>query len=196
MSRGTPILRLLQTRVSIPARMLGEPGPSLDQIHEAVRAAVTAPDHASLRPWHFVVVQGSTRAKLAELFGDALRRRNPDASSEEIKYESQKALRAPTIVVVYVKIDRDNPKVPIFEQIASGGAAAENVLLAFDAMGFGSIILTGANARDPNVKRALGLSQEDEIIGLIYVGTPPEKKPRKRRLTGDDFEGHLTIWAG
>jgi nitroreductase len=196
MSQGSPLLRLLQDRVSIPARLLSEPGPSLDQICEAVRAAVTAPDHASLKPWHFVVVSGATRTKLAELFCNALRRRNPDASSEEIEYESKKAYRAPTIVVVYIKIDRDNPKVPIIEQIASGGAAAENLLLAFDAMGFGSIILTGANARDLNVKRALGLSQEDEIIGLIYAGTPPEKKPKKRRLTGDDFEGHLTIWTG
>ena len=113
------ILDTLHNRVSVPARSLCEPGPTVDQIRSAVQAAVSAPDHGNLRPWHFIIVSGEARAKLAELFGEAFRRRTPDATAEEVRIEAQKAFRSPCIVVVYVDINNDNPKVPSAEQIVS-----------------------------------------------------------------------------
>ena len=53
----------------------------------------------------------------------------------------------------------------------SAGAAAHNILLASNAMGFGSIWLTGDNAFDPYVCNALELADNEKIIGFIYIGT-------------------------
>lgn len=196
MADNSPMLRLLQDRVSVPARMLTEPGPTIEETREAIRAAVSVPDHGNLRPWHFVVVRGDWRAQLGDLFGAALKRRNPDATKAEISNERQKAYRAPMVVIVFVKTVLDNPKVPVTEQITSGGAAAQNILLAFEAMGYGSIILTGENSQDEGLKAAFGITDKDVIIGMIYVGSPPERKPSKRRPNGEDFEGHFQIWTG
>ena len=54
----------------------------------------------------------------------------------------------------------------------TAGAAAHNVLLAANALGFGSIWLTGANAYDEYVCAELGLDDSEKIIGFIYIGTP------------------------
>jgi nitroreductase len=46
------------------------------------------------------------------------------------------------------------------------------VLLAANALGFGSIWLTGANAYDEHVKSELGIDDSEHIVGFIYIGTP------------------------
>jgi len=46
------------------------------------------------------------------------------------------------------------------------------VLLAANALGFGSIWLTGANAYDEYVRAELGIEPAEYIIGFLYIGTP------------------------
>ena len=58
----------IRSRRSVPALQLREPGPSPEQIHSAIDAALSAPDHGLLRPWRFVLIRGEARARLAELF--------------------------------------------------------------------------------------------------------------------------------
>ena len=71
----------------------------------------------------------------------------------------------------------ESPKIPEIEQMLSAGAAAHNVLLASNALGFGSIWLTGANAYDPYACDELGLEENERIIGFIYIGTPTIEIP-------------------
>src|SRR5882762_3431616 len=54
------------------------------------------------------------------------------------------------------KVQRPS-KIPDIEQILSAGAAAQNILLATHAQGFGAMWKTGASAYDDFVKSALGL---------------------------------------
>jgi nitroreductase len=68
----------------------------------------------------------------------------------------------------------------------SAGAAAHNVLLAANALGFGSVWLTGDNAYDAYVCSELGLAENERIIGFIYIGTaaiefPPRPIPEVSR---------------
>ncbi len=53
----------LHGRISIAT--LGQPGPTSEQLDTMLRAAVRAPDHGVLRPWRFIVLQGSEREALA-----------------------------------------------------------------------------------------------------------------------------------
>ena len=46
------------------------------------------------------------------------------------------------------------------------------MLLAANALGFGSIWLTGANAYDDYVKQELGVTEDEHIVGFLYIGTP------------------------
>ena len=57
-----------------------------------------------------------------------------------------------------------------FAAIAAG-AAAQNIILASHALGFGAFWRTGAPAYDSEVKSALGLAEHDALIGFLYIGT-------------------------
>lgn len=184
---------LLKIRASTPWRELGEPGPGDGQIAEFLEAAMATPDHGAVRPWRFVVVRGAARQALGALFTEALLKRNPDADETTIEKDLDRMRRVPLLIVVAARIDRAHKKVPPAEQIACTGMAAQAILLAAQARGYGGIMLTGDHAYDPHVKAGLGLDATDEIVAFVYIGTAQrELKPRKR----PDSSEFTTEWKG
>ncbi len=177
-------LQLLQ-RHSTPAKELTEPAPDEAQLREIFRLAMHAPDHARLCPYRFLTIRGDARMALSEVFGSAVKRRDPQVSEAYLAKQKDKPLRSPIIVVVVVCL-QDNPKVPEIEQMLSAGAAAHGVMLASNAMGYGSIWLTGDNAYDNTVYEALGLEANEKIIGFINLGTEKRKFPRPPKPTVDE----------
>ncbi len=182
-------LRLLQ-RYSTPAKLLNDPAPNDEQLKKILETAMSAPDHGRLRPYRFIVVRGDARYKLSDIFGEAVARRDPDVDPIYIKKQRDKPLRSPMIVVVVARL-AENPKVPEIEQLHSAGAAAHGILLAANALGFGSIWLTGDNAYDPFVRAELGLADNERIVAFIYLGTPATELPPRELPAVDDF---LTYW--
>jgi nitroreductase len=158
----------LTTRIS-PAK-LGEPGPTPEQLDRLIAAAAAAPDHGRLRPWRFVLVEGSARDRFGDMLARSLHRREPSAPQAKLDAERQKALRAPAILVIAAAA-QENPKVPAIEQVVAVGAAAQNILVAAHAMGLGGFWRTGAPAYDPEIKQALGFGRDDTIVGFLYLGT-------------------------
>jgi nitroreductase len=165
-------------RVSTPANMLIEPAPNDEQLTQIFRAAMNAPDHKHLQPYRFITIRGEARQALSEVFINAVTIRKPDVDPDYLKKQGQKPLRSPLIVVLVAKL-QDDPKVPEIEQILCAGAVANNLMLANNALGFGSIWLTGDNTYDDNVCQPLGLASSEKIIGFIYLGTPKVKKPNR-----------------
>ena len=158
-------------RQSTPAQALGEPAPDEKQLRQILKTALSAPDHGRLHPYRFLSIRDEARNKLSEIFGAATQRREPDVDATYLRKQKEKPLRSPLIVVVIAQLI-DSPKIPEIEQMLSAGAAAHNVLLAANALGFGSIWLTGANAYDAYVRDELGLEDNERIVGFIYIGTP------------------------
>jgi nitroreductase len=177
----------LVTRVS--PRELGEPAPDDAVLQRIVAAALRAPDHGRLRPWRFIAIRGEGRQQLGEVFAESLKRRHPSIAPEEIGRERQKPQRAPLVLVVAAHIV-PSVKIPAVEQLLSAGAAAQNILLACHAFGFGAAWKTGEAAYDPGVKDALGLEATDEIAGFLYIGTP-KAVPAAPALDPADF---LKAW--
>ena len=98
------------------------------------------------------------------------------AGGERWTKERSKPLRAPLIVVVGARV-REHKKVPAVEQIVAAGAAAQNILVAAHALGFGGFWRTGNAAYDDGIKTALGLHAGDAIVGFLYLGTPAVPAP-------------------
>jgi nitroreductase len=186
-------LEAMMTRNSVPARLLVEPAPSEAELETILETAMRAPDHASLRPWRFLIIRGDARQKLGQVFADALCRRDPLADNLSREKELSRPMRSPLIVAVCAEVVEDNPKVPVVEQIVTVGAAAQNMMNAAHAMGYAAIMLTGKNARDPHVKQALGLQPKDEIVGFLYFGTPEGDIRPKRRPAAAEF---VREWTG
>ncbi|HQT76421.1 MAG: hypothetical protein B7Z80_16780 [Rhodospirillales bacterium 20-64-7] len=183
-------LELLLTRES--ALKLVSPGPSAAELDRIFASAVRAPDHGRLRPWHFVLIHEDQRGQFGDLMAASLRRRMPTASETELQRERDKAFRAPVIVAVAAKLRKDH-KIPEVEQIASAAAAAQTIMLAVPALGYGAVWKTGAPAYDPTVKAALGLAPDDAIIGFLYIGTRAGGPSPLPRPDAGDF---VTSWAG
>lgn len=185
------MLDLLENRTSIPAVQLSEPAPNQQQLERILRCGLNAPDHANMCPWRFITIQGDARTALGDVFAAAALKQNPDTPAEKIARMRQKPLRSPMIVVIVATITADHPKTPEIEQVLSAGAAATLIQLAATASGFGSIWLSGPNTYNEDVKAALGVSQDDQIIGFFYIGTPMKAAVAKPRPNLSD---HLSEW--
>jgi nitroreductase len=184
-------VQLLLERAS--AVKLQEPGPSQDEIDTMLRSALRAPDHGRLRPWHFIVISGEQRVRFGSLLAESLKAREPATTPEMLGREQQKALRAPLIVIAVARI-KPSEKIPDVEQVVSAGAAAEHIMLAAQALGYGAMWRTGAPAYDARIKQGLGLKPDDGILGIIYIGTPAPvavREPPRPQLA--DF---VTTWQG
>ena len=180
-------LRFLQSRNSAPK--LTGPGPAPAEMDEIFSAALRAPDHAWLRPWRFLVITGERRGALGQVLADALKARNPGADEAALAKAANAPLRAPTLVVVITRIS-EHPKVPAVEQRQSAACAAHAILLATEACGYAAIWRTGDSAFDPNVHRALGLADNEEVTGFLYLGTREGKAKPLPQLDAADFVGN------
>jgi nitroreductase len=154
------------------AKTLADPAPDEGALELLLECASRAPDHGRLRPWRFIVVRGAARERLGALMAEQLLRKQPSASGEALQRERQKALRAPLIIVV-AAVCNATARIPPVEQILAAGAAAQNMMLAATALGFGVMWKTGDAAYDETVKVALGLEARDAIVGFLYLGTAP-----------------------
>jgi len=144
---------------------------SRELIEKLLDAAVQAPNHYKVRPWRFVVLTGNGRNKLGDVMAASQRDRQPDLLPEAFDKTRSLPLRAPLVIAVGV----DKPseaKVIEIENVSAASAACQNILLAAQAEGLGAIWRTGEWARDPNVKKFLGLAEDQHVVGFIYVGYP------------------------
>lgn len=180
-------LSLIQSRQSIGH--LIAPAPTAEQLEQAIAAALTAPDHHRLHPWRFIIIEGEQREAFGELISKSLAE---DGETDQHQLDRVKLhpLRAPMILVCVMKY-QPHPKVPAYEQILSCGAAIQNLLLVLEAQGFSSMWRSGAAAESAYLKRALGCSANDEIAGLVYIGTSPKQIAPRQPLHVADF---LETW--
>ncbi len=152
------------------APRLTDPAPCGDVLQTLLQAGLRAPDHARLKPWRFLVVEGQGRVALGDVFAQAALADNPDLDAAALDKLRNNPLRAPLIVVVIARL-QEHPKVPEIEQLLSAGCAAHAILLAAHALGFAGIWRTGPMAFHPGVYRSLGLRSNEKIVGFLYIGT-------------------------
>lgn len=170
-------LDFLLNRRSRPAKMLGLPVPSHDDLTPILTAAARSPDHGKLEPWRFIVIEGAAMARLSELTkarGIALGKDNADI----VKGCSQFDLG--NLAVVVVEVQKESEKIPAVEQTYAAGAVCLALLNAALASGWGANWLSGWVSHDREFcVTGLGLARHEAIAGIIHIGTeraaPPER---------------------
>ena len=183
------LLSLLQQRNSAPR--LCEPGPDAEQVHELLQAALRAPDHAWLQPWRFTVVSGANRARLGEVFCEALLRADPQADEAAQAKARVAPLRAPLLIIVSCVV-QVHPKVSREEQLLSAGCAAHSILLAADAIGYAGVWRTGSYATDAHVSAALDQAASEEIVAFLYLGT---RDGKTKSLPQREVHNYVRHWG-
>jgi nitroreductase len=153
---------------------LTTPAPSPDELLDLLTTAATAPDHGQLRPWRVIAISGDARARLGEAAAEAA----PTTGLTERVVA--KHLRAPLMLGLVFQ-PRDHPTIPRWEQLAATSAMATTLLLLLDARGWGGIWFGGPYPDAPQVRKHLDISDSEQLLGYLYVGTPvPGEAPRPR----------------
>ena len=137
-----------------------------ETLEELFELARWAPNHHLTNPWRFRVLGPKTLARLKEVAGAE---------------GATKLDRAPTLVLVSCvgnEEDRDATAV-----------AAYIVLLAAHARGLATYWRTPAVVQTAEGRSALGIPDEEQILGLLHLGPPrqeqrvPERAPTSRVVT-------------
>jgi nitroreductase len=77
------------------------------------------------------------------------------------------------------------PKIPVFEKLAATACAVQNLLLGAEALTMASYWGTGGMALKPVMQQFLGLSVEDQVVGILYLGYTDEYPAGKRNTPLD-----------
>ncbi|OIQ87843.1 putative NAD(P)H nitroreductase YdjA [mine drainage metagenome] len=174
-------------RQSSPRRLLA-PGPDAAQQRALFEAAASAPDHGCLTPWRFIVVPPSRRAALGDAFAAALLERDAQAAAADLEAAAAKAAHAPFLAVA---VTREDPLAPADERLLSLGCALQNMLLAAQAMGFGSGLVSGPALRASAMRRLLRLHDDERAVCFVAVGSVREAPAPRLRPQPEDFVGTL-----
>lgn len=179
--RESPLLAVSARRT---IRSFGEGDVPRAVIEEAVAAACTAPAPHHTRPWRFVALTSSpAKRRLLGAIAAAWREDlEADATPEETI--SRRLARsdavlgtAPALIVPFVRFDgahpyRDHERADAERTmfLLAGGAAIENLLLAFHAQGFGSAWISSTLFCQEETRAALGIEDGWMALGMVAVG--------------------------
>jgi nitroreductase len=188
------VVDAISTRRSV-GRVSDKPLPR-GVLEKLLAAAVAAPNHHESEPWRFFVLSGKAREAFGDALADSLRNRRPDMEAERLEAlcaaERMKPLRAPVLIVVACKRS-ENPRILHQEDLHACSAAIQNLLLTAHGQGLAGMWRTGDGVYASDVKAHFGLSPDDDIAGIVYLGYPVESE-------GDAFPARIrsfepyTVW--
>jgi nitroreductase len=169
-SMPSPIIDFLLKRNSVPIHELKEPAPSDAEIETLIRIASRVPDHGRMEPWRFILYRGEARERVGRMLADLAEKRDGPLTEVRRDKELTRFSRAPLVIGV-VSAPRPNPKIPDWEMQLSGGAAAMNLVIGANAMGYGTNWITNWYAYDEEGRRLLGLAPHERVVGFVHIGT-------------------------
>lgn len=188
-----PMLDLLKTRRSVKPDMLAEPAPNAGELATILTIAARVPDHKKLAPWRFIVFEGDARRSAGEIVAEACVAAEAEPPSNvRVEFERRRFVRAPLVIGVVSRVV-ETRGAPEWEQILSAGAAAYNLCLAANAMGYATCWITEWFAYNPHVKAAFGLAENERFAGFVHIGTAREKPADRERPR---FEEIVSYWQG
>jgi nitroreductase len=147
------------------------PRETLEELFDLAR---WAPNHNLTNPWRFRVLGPGALARLKRAAG-------PEAAA--------KLDRAPTLVAAS-QVRSDDP-VQDEEDLCAAAVASYIVLLGAHARGLAGYWRTPAVLRAPEGRAALGVGDDERVIGLLHLGPPRQEKEPPERLPPADFVSFL-----
>ncbi len=166
----SPIVDFLLKRSSVPIQELRAPAPDDAEIATMIAAASRVPDHGRLAPWRFILYRGAARVEIGEKLAALAEEREGPLPENRRNQELARFSRAPLVVGV-VSSPKDNPKIPQWEMLLSGGMAALNLMIAANALGYGTNMITNWYSDVPEGRAILGLAPHERVVGFVHIGT-------------------------
>lgn len=176
------VLDRLFHRRSAPAPTLTAPGPSGEEIALLIKIGLRVPDHGKIGPWRIVRFTPEAKARLVEALV-VMAQSQPDAKKAEVALLK---MSTPPEMLLVVSSPIQPHKIPLWEQQLSAAAVCQNLLIAAGAMGYGANWITDWYSYDADAKTLMGLSENENVAGFIYLGTPNEAPLERDRPNYDE----------
>ena len=173
---------IINRRSCKPALMNGK---KIDDslVQQLLELADWAPTHAHTEPWRFIVFPNDKVQQFCKDHAQLYKANTTAEKFETSKYEKllHNGDNCSHIIAVYMKRG-SNPKITVTEEICATAAAVQNFLLAGSALNIAALWSTGGLTYHPAMKKFLGLRDEDQMIGLIYLGYTNNALKEGKRL--------------
>ena len=139
-------------------------------IERLIRAATFAPSSGNTQPWSFIVVRDrETKAALGKVFDELGKQLYGDNAPERTPWED-----VPALIVCCCEAGHDAGGASIFPLV-------QNLLLAIQGSGLGSVLTTRWKRREAEYRPLLGLPENIEAHAILPVGWPARKYGRGKR---------------
>lgn len=172
-------LDFLLTRRSRPAKTLGLPIPTPEQLTPILTAAARSPDHGKLEPWRFVVFEGAALRRLGDAARACAKTRDLDAEQAD---KGAQQFETGHLAVAVIEVQKPSEKIPALEQTYAVGGVCLALLNAALASGWGANWLSGWPSHDRSfMTDALGLAPHERVAGFIHIGTETSAPPDRPR---------------
>jgi nitroreductase len=145
---------------------------TLDELFELAR---WAPNHKLTNPWRFRVLGPNALARLKAAADDPI--------------AAAKLDRAPTLVAVSATQTGD--ELVDEEDLHATSAAAYAVLLAAHGRGLAGYWRTPAILREPAGRAAVGVPDDERVLGLLHLGHPRQEPRTPERAPLEDVVEYL-----
>ena len=132
-------------------------------------------------PWRFIVFAGEQRATFGAALAEIIAREEKEPPSQvRLDQERNRLMDAPVVVAVVSRVTQ-TVGAPEWEQVLSCGAACQNLVLAANALGFGTVWVTRWYSFSAGVKAHLGLGPNERLAGFVHIGTARERQADRKR---------------
>jgi nitroreductase len=149
-----------------------EPVPRAD-LEELFDLARFAPNHHLTQPWRFRVLGPAALSRLKEAAGPG---------------DAPKLERAPTLVVASARLTGD--ELQDAEDLHAAAASVYAVLLGAHAGGLAGYWRSPAVLRTPEGRAAVGVPDDEHVLGLLHLGPSRSEPPPRER---DPVDTYLTF---
>lgn len=169
-------------------------------IEEILNAGRMAPSAKNRQPWKYIVCGGMYKKELLRAMHSGLEReeqgRTDLPGSQFGIPDAKNTLRimqeAPIVIVIlntnarspFLPVDNDERISEICDSL-SIGASVENMLLAAEELGLGTLWI--ANTCFAYQELAAYLNTDDQLVGAVAVGFADEKPPQRPRKRLDEI---------
>lgn len=185
----TPVLAAIHTRRSCNPYSMTGPDVAHDDLVLLAAAVAAAPDHGRLGPLDLVHIKD--RHALADAFAAAAIEADPASTPDQITAARDRALAGPCLIALIARLQPDHPTIPENEQWISVGAGLQNLLLAFESLGWHAKVVSGRRVQSAALRTAFGLNAARVLVGFVVAGhSDAPSKPVERR----GWEELLSVW--
>lgn len=147
-------------------------------IERVLRAATRAPSARNAQPWRFIVIrERETKRQLGAIFDELGARMYGQGAPDRTPWED-----VPVLIAICSEYAFGEGEAAMAALGASIYPGVQNLLLAAQAAGLGTVLTTRWKSREAELRPLLGLPETMAVHAIIPLGWPDRRYGKNRRL--------------